>query len=83
MSDSQHSIPRGNGEVGICEIIKATLETYNFRIITAIDGIEAIALLPLYVIIITDNFCLPDKKNQQHPLLTELLILSDSVCKLW
>ncbi len=31
-------------EIGICEIIKATLETYNFRVITAKDGIEAIAI---------------------------------------
>lgn len=31
-------------EVGICEIIKTTLETYNFRVLTAQDGIEAIAL---------------------------------------
>ena len=45
-------LPRGNGElilvvddeVGICEIIKATLETYNFHVITAKDGIEAIAV---------------------------------------
>jgi PAS domain S-box-containing protein len=31
-------------EAGICEIIKATLETYNFRVITAKDGIEAIGI---------------------------------------
>lgn len=31
-------------EIGICEIIKTTLENYNFRVITAKDGIEAIAL---------------------------------------
>ena len=31
-------------EVGICEIIKTTLETYNFRVITAKDGIEALAI---------------------------------------
>ena len=31
-------------EVGICEIIKTTLETYNYRVITAKDGIEAIAV---------------------------------------
>jgi len=31
-------------EIGICEIIKTTLETYNFRVITAQDGIEAIAM---------------------------------------
>lgn len=45
-------LPLGNGElilvvddeVGICEIIKTTLETYNFRVITAKDAIEAIAL---------------------------------------
>jgi PAS domain S-box-containing protein len=31
-------------EAAICEIIKTTLETYNFRVITAKDGIEAIAV---------------------------------------
>lgn len=45
-------LPKGNNElilvvddeVAICEIIKTTLETYNFRVITAKDGIEAIAV---------------------------------------
>ncbi|AFY56369.1 PAS domain S-box [Rivularia sp. PCC 7116] len=44
--------PSGNNELilvvddeaGICEIIKTTLETYNFRVITAKDGIEALAI---------------------------------------
>ncbi|NJL80588.1 MAG: response regulator [Richelia sp. SM2_1_7] len=44
-------LPRGNQELilvvddetGICEIIKSTLESYNFRVVTAKDGIEAIA----------------------------------------
>ena len=31
-------------EAGICEIIKTTLETYNFRVITAKDGIDALAI---------------------------------------
>ncbi|MDY6901114.1 MAG: PAS domain S-box protein [Cyanobacteriota bacterium] len=47
----REQLPVGNNElvlvvddeVAICEIIKTTLETYNFRVITAQDGIEAIA----------------------------------------
>ena len=31
-------------EVAICEIIKTTLETYNYRVMIARDGIEAIAV---------------------------------------
>jgi signal transduction histidine kinase/ActR/RegA family two-component response regulator len=31
-------------EEAICEIIKTTLETYNFRVVTARDGIEAITV---------------------------------------
>ncbi|MEO0836299.1 MAG: PAS domain-containing protein, partial [Cyanobacteria bacterium J06642_3] len=45
------SIPKGNNELilvvddeaTICEITKASLETHNYRVITANDGIEAIA----------------------------------------
>jgi PAS domain S-box-containing protein len=45
-------IPQGNGElilvvddeIPILEVTKATLETYNYRVLTAKDGIEAIAL---------------------------------------
>ncbi|MCJ8282871.1 MAG: response regulator, partial [Rivularia sp. ALOHA_DT_140] len=52
----QMQLPKGNeelvlvvdDEVGICEIIKTTLETYNFRVITADDGIEAIAIYVQY-----------------------------------
>ena len=47
----REQLPTGNNElilvvddeVAICEIIKTTLETYNFRVITAQDGIDAIA----------------------------------------
>ncbi|MEL6461572.1 MAG: PAS domain S-box protein [Cyanobacteria bacterium J06621_15] len=47
----REQLPTGNNElilvvddeIAICEIIKTTLETYNFRVITAHDGIEAIA----------------------------------------
>lgn len=35
-------------EAAICEIIKATLETYNYRVLTASDGVEAIARLAEY-----------------------------------
>jgi two-component system, cell cycle sensor histidine kinase and response regulator CckA len=31
-------------EVSVREITKASLETYNYRVITAMDGVEAIAL---------------------------------------
>lgn len=31
-------------EVAICEIVKTTLEAYNYQVLTAKDGIEAIAL---------------------------------------
>ncbi len=45
-------IPQGNGELilvvddenSILEVTKATLETYNYQVITARDGIEAIAV---------------------------------------
>ncbi len=45
-------IPQGNGELilvvddetAILEVTKATLETYNYRVLTASDGIDAIAL---------------------------------------
>ncbi len=48
----QLQLPIGNEELilvvddeaGICEIVKTTLETYNFRVMIAKDGIEAIAL---------------------------------------
>ncbi|MEM6752162.1 MAG: PAS domain S-box protein [Cyanobacteria bacterium P01_C01_bin.38] len=48
----REQLPIGNNElvlvvddeVAICEIIKTTLETYNFRVIIARDGIEAIAV---------------------------------------
>ncbi len=35
-------------EVSICEIIKTTLETYNFRVLTAQDGIEGISLYAIH-----------------------------------
>lgn len=45
-------IPNGNGELilvvddeaTICEIAKSTLETHNYKVLTASDGIEALAL---------------------------------------
>jgi len=45
-------LPRGHRELflvvddetAICEITKTTLETYNYKVLTATDGIEAIAL---------------------------------------
>jgi PAS domain S-box-containing protein len=35
-------------EAAICQTIKTTLETYNYRVLTASDGIEAIALFAEY-----------------------------------
>ncbi|NMG06999.1 hybrid sensor histidine kinase/response regulator [Brasilonema sp. UFV-L1] len=48
--------PRGNGELilvvddelTICEIAQTTLETHNYRVLTASDGIEALALYAQY-----------------------------------
>jgi len=45
-------LPKGHGEVilvvddevAICETTKTTLETYNYKVLTASDGIEAVAL---------------------------------------
>ncbi len=45
-------LPLGNGElvlvvddeISVREIVKASLEAYNYRVITAIDGIDALAL---------------------------------------
>jgi PAS domain S-box-containing protein len=52
METTEISPPRGHGETilvvddepAICEITKASLENYNYRVMTAHDGIEAIAL---------------------------------------
>lgn len=44
LSGQQELILVIDDETSICEIIKTTLETYNYRVITANDGIEAIAL---------------------------------------
>ncbi|MGJ5672728.1 MAG: PAS domain S-box protein [Nostochopsis sp.] len=49
-------LPNGNGELilvvddetTICEITKTTLETHNYRVLTASDGIEALALYSQY-----------------------------------
>jgi CheY-like chemotaxis protein len=35
-------------EVAICETVKTTLKTYNYRVLIASDGIEAIALFAEY-----------------------------------
>jgi two-component system, cell cycle sensor histidine kinase and response regulator CckA len=50
--EETESIPQGNGELilvvddepSILEVTKATLETYNYQVLTANNGIEAIAL---------------------------------------
>jgi CheY-like chemotaxis protein len=50
--EAERNLPRGKGElillvddeVEIREITKKTLETYNYRVLTASDGIEAIAV---------------------------------------
>jgi PAS domain S-box-containing protein len=51
LPQSKGKIPRGNGdwilvvddEVAICETTKTTLETYGYRVLTASDGVEAVA----------------------------------------
>ena len=51
IAPSDRSIPQGNGELilvvddetPMLEVTKATLETYNYRVITANNGIEAVA----------------------------------------
>lgn len=50
--EENEAIPQGNGELilvvddetAILEVTKATLETYNYRVLTAGNGIEAIAV---------------------------------------
>ncbi|MFM2314875.1 MAG: hypothetical protein RLZZ04_4151, partial [Cyanobacteriota bacterium] len=50
--EETESIPQGNGELilvvddesSILEVTKATLETYNYQVLTAKNGIEAIAI---------------------------------------
>ncbi len=52
IEDSETELPQGNGELilvvddedSIRNVTKTSLETYNYKIITACDGIEAIAL---------------------------------------
>ncbi|MDI9636175.1 PAS domain S-box protein [Geitlerinema splendidum] len=49
-------LPKGNGELilvaddeaAIREVVKASLETYNYQVLTASDGIEALALYAQY-----------------------------------
>ena len=51
-TEESEAIPQGNGELilvvddetAILEVTKATLETYNYQVLTAKNGIEAIAL---------------------------------------
>ena len=48
----EYELPQGNGELilvvddetAICQVTKTSLETYNYKVVTANDGIEAIAL---------------------------------------
>jgi PAS domain S-box-containing protein len=55
-ASANEKIPIGNDElvlvvddeVSICEIAKTTLETHNYRVLTASDGIEALALYAQY-----------------------------------
>ncbi len=52
IEDADDDIPEGNGELilvvddedSICDVTKASLENFNYKAITASDGIEAIAL---------------------------------------
>ena len=67
----REQLPVGNNElillvddeIAICEIVKTTLETYNFRVITAQDGIEAIAI---YV----------QRKNEINLILIDIMMPS-------
>ncbi|MEP0849011.1 MULTISPECIES: PAS domain S-box protein [Cyanophyceae] len=51
-NEERHELPTGNGELilvvddeeSICEVTKTSLESYGYRVLTASDGIEAIAL---------------------------------------
>ncbi|MEA5575854.1 response regulator [Anabaena sp. UHCC 0451] len=52
IEEQEISLPQGNGEMilvvddesALCDITKLVLESYNYQVITARDGIEAIAL---------------------------------------
>ncbi|MFM2063615.1 MAG: hypothetical protein RLZZ507_3286 [Cyanobacteriota bacterium] len=52
IEESDISLPQGNGELilvvddeaAICDITKTSLESYNYQVITACNGIEAIAV---------------------------------------
>jgi PAS domain S-box-containing protein len=54
-SIKQSDLPRGNGELiliaddehMVCEIVKTALEAYNYRVITASDGAEALSKFAL------------------------------------
>ena len=48
LSGQQELILIVDDEAVICEITKTTLETYNYQVLTASDGIEAIALFAQY-----------------------------------
>ncbi|NEQ21523.1 MAG: response regulator, partial [Microcoleus sp. SIO2G3] len=48
LSGQQELILIVDDEAVICEITKTTLETYNYQVLTASDGIEAIALFAKY-----------------------------------
>jgi len=48
LSGQQELILVVDDEAVICEITKTTLETYNYQVLTASDGIEAIALFAQY-----------------------------------
>jgi PAS domain S-box-containing protein len=48
LSGQQELILVVDDEAAICQVTKATLEIYNYRVLTASDAIEAIALLAQY-----------------------------------
>ncbi len=48
LSGQQELILVVDDEAAICQVTKATLEIYNYRVLTANDAIEAIALLAQY-----------------------------------
>lgn len=48
LSGQQELILVVDDEAAICQVTKATLEIYNYRVLTASDAVEAIALLAQY-----------------------------------
>lgn len=56
LSEDNEEVPRGNGElilvvddeIALCQTLEIMLETYGYRVLTASDGVEAVALYIQY-----------------------------------